>query len=109
MMLAEPGLVIAAMVKQADEVEVVLQCKRRVDARLVKRSEKDAKAQPRCHGDLLWAIHRLPACRKGQERAGKGRKAQERELGHCALHDQPLLRMLCFRGGISIGPEDWGN
>src|SRR3954471_16583660 len=65
MMLAEPGLVIAAMVKQADEVEVVLQCKRRVDARLVKRSEKDAKAQPRCHGDLLWAIHRLPACRKG--------------------------------------------
>src|SRR3954467_14541417 len=99
MMLAEPGFVIAAMVKQADEVEVVLQCKRRVDARLVKRSEKDAKAQPRCHGDLLWAIHRLPACRKGQER----------ELGHCALHDQPLLRMLCFRGGISIGPEDWGN
>jgi hypothetical protein len=60
MVFAEPRLVIAALVEPADEVEIVLERQRRINAGLVKGGEEDTEAQPRRHGDLLWVMNFFP-------------------------------------------------
>src|SRR6516225_5482314 len=54
-MLAEPCLIIAAAIQPLDEIEIALQCERRVDAGFMEGREKNAEAQALAH----WGVPQL--------------------------------------------------
>src|ERR1700733_2611739 len=49
MMFAEPRFVIAAAIEPLDELKIALERERRIDARLMKGRQKDAKTKPMRH------------------------------------------------------------
>ena len=57
-MLAEPGLVVSESVQVLDELEVLLEGERRVDAGLVHRCDERPELES-CHGvSLIWCNQR---------------------------------------------------
>jgi hypothetical protein len=60
MVLAKPRFIVTEAVEPSDQVQIVLQRQRRIDAGLVEGSEKNAEAQAGCHRHVLhrlWAVY----------------------------------------------------